>query len=234
MKIVKTALFVAAASMVMIACQSSPAETKAAAPAAPAEEKPAVEKPVGNTADVKKGTPEIDAVMDDLYADAQVLKTEAVTEGDTDVYAEVRALWDEEYIYVFFDVKDPVLSSKNANEWEHDSVEVVIDQNNGKTKAYQGDDAQYRVNYKNQKSYGTGASTKLFKSATATTDTGYVVEMAVPLHKVPGAAGNLVGIDFQVNEDNGSGRRTAIRCWNDTTNTNYMSTANLGTITLVE
>ncbi len=232
MKIVKTALFVAAASMVMIACQSSPAETKASA--AKAEAKPAAEKPVGNTAEVKKGTPIIDAVMDDLYADAQVLKTEALTDGDTDVYAEVRALWDEEYIYVFFDVKDPVLSAKNPNEWEHDSVEVVVDQNNGKTKTYQADDAQYRVNYKNQKSYGTNANSKLFQSATATTDTGYVVEMAIPLHKVPGAAGNLVGIDFQVNEDSGNGRRSAIRCWNDATNTNYMSTLNLGTITLVE
>ncbi len=218
----------AVVSLIAVSCQSGPdAKADGAKPA-----KPAKAKPVGNTADVFKGTPEVDAEMDDLYAEAQVLKTEAATEGETDVFAEARLLWDEEYLYVYIEVTDPVLSDKNKNEWEQDSVEVVIDQNNGKTGSYQSDDAQYRINFNNKVSFGTNGNSKLFKSAARVTDTGYVVEVAVPLNKVPGAAGNEVGFDVQVNEDDGSGRRTAIRCWNDVTNTNYMSTKNFGTIYL--
>ena len=154
------------------------------------------------------------------------------TMGETDVYAEGRLLWDENFLYVFIDVKDPVLSDKSPNVWEQNSVEIVIDQNNGKSAAYQGDDAQYRVGYKGGKSFGGNAVSKSFQSAAKITDTGYVVEVAIPLSKVPGAAGNVMGFDFQVNEDNGKGTRNAIRCWNDTTNTNYQSTKNYGTITL--
>ncbi len=229
MKLMKSALVaIAGLSLVAMSCQSAPAEKKSDTKAA----KPVAEKPVGNTADVSKGTPTVDGEMDDLYASATVLKTEAKTMGDTDVYAEGRLLWDESFLYVFIDVKDPVLSDKSPNVWEQDSVEIVIDQNNGKTGAYQADDGQYRVGFKGVKSYGGNAVSKSFQAVAKTTDTGYVVEAAIPLNKVPGAAGNLMGFDFQVNEDPGKGTRTAIRCWNDTTNTNYQSTKNFGTITL--
>jgi len=226
MKMMKGALIVAASlSVFALSCQSTPTEKKADAAAAPAA-------PAGKTAEVTKGTPVIDGIMDDLYAVSEVLVTDTKTEGETDVYAEARLLWDENFLYAFIDVKDPVLSDKNGNAWEQDSIEVVIDQNNAKSRSYQLDDAQYRVNFKGVVSFGTNANTKDFKSVAVITETGYVVEVAIPLHKVPGAAGNSVGFDVQVNEDNGRGSRTAIRCWSDKTNTNYLSTANYGTLTL--
>ena len=68
------------------------------------------------------------------------------TSGST---ARVRTLWDAGHIYVYAEVTDALLSKASANPWEQDSIEVFLDQNNGKTTTYEADDAQYRVNYEN-------------------------------------------------------------------------------------
>ena len=51
------------------------------------------------------------------------------------------------------------------NVWEQDSVEIFVDQNNGKTDVYQEDDGQYRMNFNNARSFGGHAGEDNFVSA---------------------------------------------------------------------
>jgi endo-1,4-beta-xylanase len=227
---------IAGVSLLAFSCQSTePAktETKAAkATVAPAAT-PAPAAATGKVANVKKAAITVDGTMEDAWKAADVLKTEAVAMGDgKSAYAEFRVLWDENFLYVLADVKDAKLSDSNSNAWEQDSIEIVIDQNNGKTAKYQADDGQYRISFKNKVSSGGAADTAKLKSATAVTATGYIVEAAIPFTKIAAAAGTKIGFDLQVNDDSGKGARTGIKCWSDTTNNNYQSTVNFGTLTL--
>ena len=94
--------------------------------------------------------------------------------------------------------------------------------------------AQIRVNYKNAVSGSSGVPAPKFKSVAKVVDGGYNIEVAIPLDKVPGTEGNLMGFDLQVNDDNGSGSRTGIIAWNDSSNTDWQNPSKFGTITLVK
>jgi len=142
-------------------------------------------------------------------------------------------LWDENNLYVLTEVTDPVLSKSSANAYEQDTVEVFFDENNHKTDYYETDDLQARVNYDNEKTITDGLSTDRFVSATAKTDKGYLVEMAIPFGIAPFKNGQVLGFDVQVNDDGtGDGKRTAISNWNDLTGMGYTSTAGYGVLTL--
>ena len=41
-------------------------------------------------------------------------------------------------------------------EYEKDSIEIFLDENNDKTSSYGSDDLQFRVNYANEQSLGNG------------------------------------------------------------------------------
>ena len=191
-------------------------------------------KPVGKTLNVHMGTPTLDGDMDDAYKATDAIKTEVVSMGKTQAYVEAWLLWDADFLYVFASAKDPVLKASNSNAWEQDSVEFFIDQTNSKAKSYKSGCAQIRVNYKNAVSGSSGVSAKKFKSFAKVVDGGYDIEIAIPLDKVPGAEGNLMGFDIQLNDDNGSGHRTGIIAWNDASNTDYQNPSKFGTITLVK
>ena len=99
------------------------------------------------------GTPAIDGEMDSKWANAPVYTTDVMVEQHNNAVAkaQLRAMWDEQNLYVYAVVLDSNLSDANANAWEQDSMEIFVDQNNGKTDSYQGDDGQYRINFKNVK-----------------------------------------------------------------------------------
>ena len=142
-------------------------------------------------------------------------------------------MWDENYLYVIADITDKLLNKSNKNEWEQDSVEIFIDQNNNKTAHYQEDDAQIRINFENELS-GSGYNKEALKSQTTVTETGYIVEVAIPLDKVQVKAGDLVGFDFQVNDSDESGTRTGVVTWCDGSGGSYANTSGFGNLRLVK
>jgi|GEM_PF-1630045 Domain of unknown function (DUF1083)./Bacterial Ig-like domain (group 4). len=184
------------------------------------------------------GTPVIDGTIDELWDAAPVLNvnkyidnsTAPVTSGAT---SKVRLLWDEDNLYVLSEVTDPMLSKKNANPWEQDSVEIFLDENNRKTTSHQDDDRQYRINYDNEKTVGAKGNISEFTSATSTTANGYLVEVKIPFKTMKGAEGTVIGFDSQVNDDNGVGSRTATAIWSDNQGNGYSSTARWGNVTLL-
>lgn len=182
------------------------------------------------TATASSGTPVVDGKIDDAWKNTAVFTTDAKTMGDKAATGKFRFLWDQKFLYVLAEVSDPVLSAKSKDTYQQDSVEVFIDQDN-KKGAYEKDDAQYRVSFKGKVSVDHG-SKKDFKPVVALVDGGYVVEMAIPLTAIKPAKGTVMGLDFQINDDDGSGARTGVRAFNDATNSNWQSTATFGLIEL--
>ncbi|MGQ7885442.1 sugar-binding protein [Paenibacillus sp. WC2504] len=184
------------------------------------------------------GTPTIDGSMDPIWNTAPVLNvnkyidnaTAPVTSGAT---GKVRVLWDTDNLYVLSEVTDPLLSKKNANAWEQDSVEIFLDENNAKTTSHQPDDRQYRINYDNEKTVGSQGNGSEFTSATSKTANGYIVEVKIPFKTIKGSDGKVIGLDSQVNDDNGVGARTSTAIWSDIKGNGYSNTSRWGNVTLL-
>ncbi|MGV2643783.1 1,4-beta-xylanase, partial [Clostridium perfringens] len=154
------------------------------------------------------GTPKVDGELDGIWKDAGELATNVWVEGISGATATFRTLWDENHLYVYAVISDSLLSDASSNVWEQDSVEIFVDQNNGKTDAYEEDDGQYRINFNNVRSFGGHAGEDNFTSAAKVIDGGYVVEAAIGLDKIKPQKGTVIGFDFQVNNDeDGQGTR---------------------------
>ncbi|MFC3800809.1 endo-1,4-beta-xylanase [Cohnella sp. GCM10012308] len=183
-----------------------------------------------------RGTPVIDGEPDGIWSAAPAYRTDVVVEqhGGAAAKAEFRTLWDAQYLYVYAVVTDAQLSDVIANAWEQDSLEIFVDQNNGKTAAYEDDDGQYRISYKNAKTVGGHARDDNYISATKLVEGGYAVEAAIALDTISPATGTLIGFDLQVNNDQDGGTRDSVFTWNDPTGQSYANTSRFGVLKLAE
>ncbi len=184
--------------------------------------------------------PAVDGVVDGVWANANVVRTEKRVEGSTNAQADVRTLWQGNTLYVLMEVTDPVIDVTSGNPWEQDSVEIFIDAGNAKNGSYRPEDSQMRINVNNATSFGTGdaaAQAARLTSATALTDGGYLVEASIDLIGF-GGLGSFQGLDFQVNDGSPrpgleTGARTAVHTWAEPTGTGFQTTARWGVAQLV-
>jgi endo-1,4-beta-xylanase len=111
-------------------------------------------------------------------------------------------------------------------------VEIFVDQNNGKTEAYEADDGQYRVNSRTPRPWRLASAANF---VTATTSSREVpVEAAIALDAVELKIGTLIGFDVQVNNDElGNGVRSSVALWNDPTGESFRNTSRLGVLRMV-
>ena len=182
--------------------------------------------------EAKKGTPNMDGEIDEVWNTANSFNTDLKVEGSDAAKAKVRTLWDENYLYALLEVKDSNLNKDSDKDHEQDSVEIFIDENNARTPSYDGDDAQYRVNFENKQSGGGSRNMDKFKSATKVTDDGYIVEVAIPLQN-KAAVNQFLGFDAQVNNAE-NGKRIGVTMWSDTTGMTWSTMSNVGNIKLVD
>jgi endo-1,4-beta-xylanase len=181
------------------------------------------------------GTPTIDGIADLSWSLAPEITTNTWVEGTSGSTAKVRMMWDAGHVYILAVVTDNRLSKASPNPWEQDSIEVFVDQNNAKTSSYQPDDAQYRVNYANEQSYGGAASANTFATATTIIPGGYVVEAAISLDAVQAQENGFIGFDIQVNNDEqGNGTRSSVATWNDPSGQSYQNTSKLGVLQFIK
>ncbi len=183
-----------------------------------------------STLSIAKGTITVDGTEDEAWQKAEETKLQISLGAKAE--ASVKCLYDSSYLYVYFKVTDAKLDDKNANAWEQDSIEVFVDENNHKTGAYEADDKQYRINYKNVQSFnGQKCAAENVKSAAKAVNGGYVVEAALKWTDIKPSAGTTIGIEFQIN-DSENGNRAGTLSWFDQTGQGYASPAVFGTAVL--
>jgi endo-1,4-beta-xylanase len=168
--------------------------------------------------------------LDSAWNAATPVPMTVKTMGFTEEGSRFRVMWDDSSLYVLVEVVDPALDDKSNIVHEQDTVELFIDQNNGKTTVYEPDDGQYRVNFRNVPSFNGGDSSR-FRSRTMIIPGGYRVEMAAPLYAIKPAAGTLLGFDVQIN-DAANGARVGILNWANDTNMGYQDTSDYGLLVL--
>ncbi|WP_379160192.1 endo-1,4-beta-xylanase [Paenibacillus sp. sgz5001063] len=176
-------------------------------------------------------TPVVDGTVDAVWSNAvpmQVNRYQMAWQGASGV---ARTLWDDQNLYVLIQVSDTQLDKSSANVWEQDSVEIFLDENNGKTTFYQDDDGQFRVNFDNETTFSPASIAEGFQSATQVAGTNYTVEVKIPFRKITASNDKKIGFDVQIN-DAKDGARQSVAAWNDTTGNGYQDTSVYGLLTL--
>lgn len=185
--------------------------------------KPGIEK-------IPYGTISVDADADAAWGNAVNIPL-TINKG-SEASANAKILWDDDNLYVYATVKDAVLDKTGAQTHEQDSLEVFIDEDNGKTASYGEDDKQYRINYNNEQSFnGKKCLAENVKSATKTIDGGYVVEAAFKWTDIKPANGAKIGLEFQINDAKG-GKRIGTLSWYDETGMGWSGSNVYGTVEL--
>jgi hypothetical protein len=186
--------------------------------------------------------PVIDGKVDEVWGKAQSYTLghsyyKPVT-GPEDCSASFKALWDKDGLYLLVDVLDDDLRHDSSEYWNDDSIEVFIDADNSKSGSYDSDDYQYHFDW-DATSPKMGESqhqkTEGVKYALVKTDKGYRLEVAYPWTtlgvKQPGA-GTTIGLDVQVNDDDGGGERDHKIAWNAARDNAYQVPAVFGIASL--
>ena len=186
-----------------------------------------------------KGKPEIDGELDPVWNKTEVVATFKIAKSESSIpasecaYGHFRCLWNEGYLYILADVVDSALSTKSGNAWEQDSIEVFLDENKQRSRGFQPDDGQYRISAAGKVSTGGFATGKNVRCVAKKTKQGYLIEAAFKLHTTSTTANAELGIEFQVNNDGGTGKRVSLTKWNHAENDAWHTTANYGTVQLV-
>lgn len=185
--------------------------------------KPGIEK-------IPYGTISVDGEEDAAWNNAVNISL-TINKG-SEASANAKVLWDDDNLYVYATIKDAVLDKTGAQTHEQDSLEVFIDEDNGKTASYGEDDKQYRINYDNEQSFnGKKCLAENVKSKTKTIDGGYVVEAAFKWTDIKPANGTKIGLEFQIN-DAKDGKRTGTLSWYDETGMGWSGSNVYGTVEL--
>ena len=153
----------------------------------------------------------------------------------TDNWFTTRTLWDDDYLYIFVEAYDDVLSTTNASPWENDNCELYFDGDNSKHvgnnhNVFDSNDFQYRKEIN-----GNESGDNLHPDAYGfqETDKGWNMEFAFDLDmlEIPPEDGHLFGYDVQKG-DNDDTRRSSIVRWWDTGHESWLNPSLFGTAKL--
>ncbi len=207
----------------------------------------------GWTADVLLRSPEmsmpvIDGVVDDVWSFSteqpiDVHISAYPPSGAADCSGTWRSLWDWEYLYVLVEVKDEMLyhDSTYNRSWEDDSVEVYVDGDNSKRISVDENDHQYCFRWYTQvetprAQHHGEPSLEGVEYAVDTTSNGYLFEIRLPWVSMMGkqpTAGQLIGIDVFINDDDNGGSRDTQISWHATDGTGWNTPSMWGTALLI-
>jgi hypothetical protein len=199
--------------------------------------------------------PAIDGVLDDIWENAPWQRNFVYPSGATtfnDAALSWRAMWDNDYLYVFVNVVDDIfLADDRAAGWHGDSVEMWLDGDNSKGGTYDGiNDLGYTYFYSNDPedpiifhpSGGVAGewhmNTTGHKVASAWSDMGVNLEYAIPMKNLganPPLPGQLMGfdVDYNDNDEANNARETKVK-WFDITDYSWTNPSLMGTIELVD
>jgi len=183
--------------------------------------------------------PEIDGLMDEVWKSASTERMIKVCVDDAagpesynDMYATVRAMWDAENIYLFFQATDDQILTTLGNRYENDSFEFYFDGDESHGTSYDNyDDIQIRVmwtdteitdftartdNVYDPAGSAVGLSEWEYPELTSgDAPKGWNCEIKLPLSplNIEGAAGSHFYFETQLNENDGAGSRENMLRW---------------------
>ena len=188
--------------------------------------------------------PVIDGFVDDVWSISTQQPINVHINGDppsgaSDCSGTWRALWDWEYLYVLVEVKDEMLlhDSTYNRSWEDDSVEVYVDGDNSKRISVDENDHQYCFRWYNQvetprAQHHGELSLEGVEYAVHTNSNGYLFEIRLPWVSIMGkqpTAGQLIGFDVFINDDDDRGSRDTQISWYATDGTGWNTPSMWGT-----
>lgn len=166
------------------------------------------------TFEAAKGTPVIDAEMDEAYSVAKDIPVAFVVDNKPDAATGMaKVLWDADALYVYIAVKDKVLSTKKAtvetDVWHTDSAEVYLDfVNTGDDDVTTINAGQYTAGlaYNGDLWGGRGMHWDANKAnstyKTKKIDGGWAVEMKIAWGSdYKAAENNVIGFTIALNDD---------------------------------
>ncbi len=183
----------------------------------------------------------VDGEIDEVWEEVDFIYVENLKTGaymgdsskDSSDYAELqcKVLWDGEYtLYILYVVYDPLISQAGAQEWERDSVEFFIDEDNERNGAFDNNSIQWRIMAVEQND--GYLNWKIPAQVVKMIPNGYVVEIAYEFSDVELVDGHSIGFDLQINDDaEGNGQRHACLGWSDTTDKASSDNTVWGTLT---
>ncbi|HPR31724.1 MAG TPA: sugar-binding protein, partial [Prolixibacteraceae bacterium] len=141
-----------------------------------------------------------------------------------DLSAFFKVCWDLDSLYLFLDVTDDSLNNEvEGNWWENDFINIFLDMDNSHSSSYDENDWQFsfvwekeELTYSNRPVQGLN-----FKMVTDATHRGYRLEFALPLWNLGFPFQEYIGIDVQVNDNDGGETREAILFWNSEEDQNW-------------
>lgn len=173
------------------------------------------------------------AVMDDTpWQQAPEIEVNQMLQAWQTAGGTARILWDEGGLYVQIKVDDATPDSSADLPYQRDSVEVFLDEANGKTPSLSVDDVLYHVDIQNSTATTPQGMNQGFESAVFTHEGGYTVQMRLPFRRVTPKQGRIIGFDVRIH-DAKDGARVGIAAWNDTTQSAAQDTSNWGEIELL-
>ncbi len=211
-----------------------------------------VEEPEDGTADainVGDTPPTIDGEVDAIWDSAKThtLQKRGWWGSPTGLYSMWKVMWDIDNIYLLYMIEDDTPHAQNldANQWINDNVETFFDMDQSASTDFDNNDWQIR----------TIRGSDIWTGSANVTDTwaedleraqsemennkGYIVEMAIPWESLSSSFVPLDGAEFNydacvsdVTQDGGT--RAYRESWTTVGDSAYYSTADYGTITLVE
>jgi endo-1,4-beta-xylanase len=178
------------------------------------------------------GIPKIDGTLDPIWREAPEIPVNQFVMAWQGASGTAKVLWDDTSLYVLVHVQGAELNKSSKNAYEQDSVEVFIDENNGKTAYFEADDGQYRVNFANEASFNPGIMADGFVSAVSVAENSYTVAMKIPFKTISPKNNARIGFDVQINGASAQGIRQSIAVWNDTSGNSYQATSGYGVLHL--
>lgn len=183
--------------------------------------------------------PVLDGFDNEWTADSTLLVNKVLggtIANPSDLRAEYKLGWDDNYLYVFGKVNDNVLINDSPNPWNDDCFELYIDGGNDKATTYDANDFQLMFRYNDATVYNfpTGpASPQGVDFVMVPTSSGYHVEIRVSWSFIgipPVTEGSKIGLDVHVNDDDDGGARDKFISWNDDVNLAWTNPSVFGEI----
>jgi len=130
----------------------------------------------------------------------------------------IQVRWDESHLYFAFIVRDDRITVDSTDLWQDDSFELGLDGERDKNAfSGAGGDHQYTIRYDGRAAdRGFAIENPDVRWAVRTNDHGYQIELVVPcsaLGVTQLTSGQILGVDFAINDDDDGGNRDSQLVW---------------------